>query len=141
MKKKLEIKIVTPEKISFKGEADSVSISTAEGQITILPNHVPIISLVEPGEIIARNEGKEELLAVGEGLVEVQDNIITLLVDVSERALEIDEKRALEAMEKAKKTMREGVKDEERVLAAEALERSLARLRVVRKLAYRKGRR
>ncbi len=132
----LELKIVTPEKVIYDAVCDSVSFPTVEGEITILPHHIPLISAIKPGELKIKRDGKIEYFAVTKGVLEMDGKTITLLTDAAERAEEIDEERAQEAAEKAKKLMTEKRMDEEGYTDAVAqMERALSRLRIAKKRA------
>jgi F-type H+-transporting ATPase subunit epsilon len=134
--KKLELKIVTPEKVIYDAPVDGVSFPTVEGEITILPNHIPLISAIKPGELRIKKDGKVEYFSVTKGVLEMDGNTITLLIDAAERAEEIDEKRAEEAREKARKLMTEQRTNEEGYTDAVAqMERAMARLRSAKKHA------
>ena len=132
--KQIELKIVTPEKVLYKDMIEGVSIPTMEGEITILPDHLPIISAVKPGELKIKKGGKYEYFSIAKGVLECDGKTITLLTDAAERAEEIDEKRAKEAKERAKKIMENVKQGEEAYADAVAqLERALARLRIAKK--------
>src|SRR4030043_2270249 len=107
MKSKIKFKIVTPERTVYEEEIDQVTLPTADGEITVLPNHIPLISILVPGELDVRKEGKEIAMAVSGGMIEVRKNEMTILADTAERAEEIDLQRAEEARKKA-----EQLKDE-----------------------------
>lgn len=132
--KNIELKIVTPEKVIYDSPVESVSFPTMEGEITILPNHVPLISALKPGELKIRRDGKEEFFHVTKGVAEVDGKTITLLTDAAERAEEIDEKRAEEARNKAKELMSQTRTDDEGYAEAVAqMERALSRIRIAKK--------
>lgn len=134
----LTLKITTPEGIVYKKEADSVTIPTQTGEITVLPNHIPLVSVLHPGEIIARKNGKEEYLTVSTGFIEVSNNNITLLADTAENVESLVEEQILKAKERAEKLLTEK-RHESDVAFAEAaaiLEREMTRLKVYRR---RKG--
>lgn len=132
--KTIELKIVTPEKVLFHAQVEAVSIPTIDGEITVLSNHIPIISAVKSGELKIKHGEKEELFAVTRGVAEVDGKTITILTDAAERAEEIDEKRAEEAKNKAKEMMaKERVDAEGYTEAVAQLERALSRLRIVKK--------
>ncbi len=131
MKKKLKFKIVTPERLVYENEIDQVTLPTMEGEITILPDHAPLIAVLKPGSAEVKI-GKEELdLAVSGGLIEVKMNNVTVLADTAERAEEIDIKRAEEAREWAESILKEKVIPDYTTTAL--LERQLARIKVARK--------
>jgi F-type H+-transporting ATPase subunit epsilon len=134
MKKMMGLKIVTPEKIIYDSEVESVSFPTVQGEITVLPNHIPIISAIQPGELKIRKDGNVEYFSVARGVLEVEGKSMMLLTDEAERAEEIDEKRAEEAKEKARKLMSEKRQDAEGYTEAVAyFERALSRLKVAKK--------
>ena len=140
MTTKLKFKIVTPDRVMYDGEVDQVTLPTQMGQVTIMPNHIPLISSLSAGELRIVESGTEKLLAVGGGVLEVRtDNEIVILADVAEHEEEIDLKRAEEARERAQKIMREKVlSDAEYAQTAAALEKSLARIRVGSRRKHRK---
>lgn len=133
--KKFSLKIVTPERVLFEGEVFQVSVSTTMGQITVLPNHIPLVAQLSPGEILVRFNGSDEsLMVVSGGIVEVLPEQVVILADTAERAEEIDEARAEEARQKAEELLKTKVADAEQfALFTAQMEKELARLRVARK--------
>lgn len=132
----IELKIVTPDRMLYNGVVESVSFPTVEGEITVLPNHIPIIAAIKAGELKIKKDGKEEYFSVTRGVVEVDGKSITLLTDAGEKAEEIDEARAEEARNKAKELMSSERKDEEAYSDALAqMERAASRLRIAKKRA------
>lgn len=132
--KDLKLKIVTPERILFESKVSQVSVSTIMGEITILPNHIPLVSQLVPGEIVVRNgKEEEELMAVSGGFVEVLPDQVVILADTAERAEEIDEARAEEARQKAEEVLKTKLDSEGFATFTAQLEKELARLRVARK--------
>lgn len=133
----LNYKIITPERIVLEGEAVSLSVMTENGEITILPGHIPLASLLKAGEMRVKTlGGKEELLAVSTGLIEVQPhNQIVILAQTAERSEELE----LAKIEEAKRQAEEALKnirtreDQTFATAAAALERELARYRIALK--------
>lgn len=131
---KILFKIITPEREVFSEEIDEALIPTKNGQIGILPNHIPIVSLVEPGEIILLNNGKETPLAISGGFVQVGNNTVTILADVAEYVHEIDEEKAEEARRRALERLKEEtLSEEEFAYLSSQIERELARIKVKRK--------
>jgi F-type H+-transporting ATPase subunit epsilon len=104
MSQKLKIKLVTPSKVVLEEEAEEVILQTEEGQIGIMANHEPIISILKPGEMIIVNNGMVFSLATAGGVIEMSENNLTILADTAERAdeieLDIAEARAAELAEK-----------------------------------------
>jgi len=131
----IKFKITTPERILLSEEAESLTLPTEMGEITILPNHIPIVANLVAGEIRYKKNGQENFFAVSGGFIEIkEDGEIVVLADTAEFGEEIDVDRAEQAKEKAQKLMSEAYKDE-KVFAdvAASLEKHLARLRVARK--------
>lgn len=132
--KQIEFKIVTPEKVLYDAMVEGVSFPTVEGEITVLPHHIPIISAIKPGELKIRINGKDEFFHVTSGVLEVDGQSITLLTDAAERASDVNEKRAQEAVERAQAIMSEKRHDEEGYTEAVAeMERALSRIRIAKK--------
>lgn len=140
--KDIKLKIVTPEKIIFEDMVSQVSVSTVLGEITILPNHIPLVSQLAPGEIIVKHgNGKskeEDLMAVSGGFVEVLPDQIVILADTAEKAEDIDEERAEAARQKAAEVLKTKVSDAESfALFTAQMEKEMARLKVARKYKKR----
>ena len=115
-----------------------MSFSTFEGEITVLPHHIPLIAAVKPGELKIKKDGREEFFSVTRGVVEIDGKTITFLTDAAERAEEVDEKRAAEAIERAQSVMSEKRHSEEGYADAVAqLEKALSRVRIAKK--HRRG--
>jgi F-type H+-transporting ATPase subunit epsilon len=128
---KFKLDIVTPERQIWSDDVDFVTIPTIQGEITVLANHVPVVSIIEPGELKIRKENENIFMAVTGGFFQVTGKKVTILADAAERAEEIDIARAERAREHAKQLLEE--KKQEKVPNAEAiaaLQRSLARLKV-----------
>ena len=140
-KNKIKFKIVTPEKTVFEDSIDQVTLPTQEGEITVLPEHIPLIAVLAPGELTIKQDGKEIAMAVSGGMIEVRKNELTILADTAERAEEIDIKRAEEARERAEKLKDEKIRMDETEYAAVAslMERNLARIKVAKKHLTRRG--
>lgn len=141
MDKTIKFKIVTPEKTVYEDEIDQVTLPTKEGEITVLPNHIPLISVLVSGELVAKKGGEEIAMAVSGGMVEVRKNEITILADTAERAEEIDITRAEEARQRAEKLKEERIQTDEAqyATAAAILEKNLARIKVARKHLTRRN--
>ncbi|MDD5109829.1 MAG: ATP synthase F1 subunit epsilon [Patescibacteria group bacterium] len=130
----LKFKLATPERLVLEAEIDSVSIPTQMGQITVLPNHLPLVANLEPGELIIRRNGREEYLAVSGGVAQVNPGSqVMILADSAERAEEIDVARAEAARERAAVLQLEAKDDRKFADTAAQLAKHLARLRVARR--------
>ncbi len=137
----IKFKIVTPEKTVYEAEIDQLTLPTQEGEITVLPDHIPLISVLAPGELVAKKGSEEIAMAVSGGMIEVRKNEITILADTAERAEEIDIKRAEEAKARAERLKEEKIRldETEYATAAAILEKNLARIKVARKHLTKRG--
>ena len=130
----LRLDIVTAERAVYSDEVDMVIASGVLGQLGILPRHAPLMTMLEPGELIAKKGSDEFGLVVSGGFLEVRPDRVIVLADTAERVEEIDIARAEEAMRRAEKHLVEkhapGV---DAARAEAALRRSLIRLKVVRR--------
>ncbi len=129
----LRLKIVTPDATVYSEDVDMVTLPGVEGQLGILPMHIPLMTQMVPGEIIVRQNGKDRFLAVGEGLIEVTGDHVAILTDMAVAAENIDEAKAEEARQRAAARLREKLSSEEVASVNAALARSLAQLRVKRR--------
>ncbi len=137
--KDLKLKIVTQERVVFSNTIKQVSVETTSGQITILANHIPLVSELSTGEIIITNiNNEEEYIAVSGGFIEVLPKQVVILADSAERAEEIDEEKAEKARKKAEELLKTKMEDTEQfTLLKSSLQKELARLKVARKYKKR----
>ena len=133
MAKTLNLQIVTPEGTVYSEEVEMVGLRSAEGQIGILPNHIRLMTQMVPGEVMVRKDGQTKFLAVGEGLVEVTHDRVSILTDMAVAAETIDEAKAEEARRRAEARLHEKISAAELASVNAALARSLAQLRVKRR--------
>ena len=112
MAAKLTLKIMTPLGIVYHQEVDQVTVTTTSGEITILSDHIPIVTTLKTGQVMIRREGEQSYFTVTGGVLEKRhDNHVIILSSRSESAHEIDVKRAQEAYDRATKMMEESVDD------------------------------
>jgi F-type H+-transporting ATPase subunit epsilon len=138
MTNELQLIITTPERVVYQDIVESVTLPTLDGEITILPNHVPLVSVLKAGELLIRKGGDAQPYAIGGGFIEVDGKKLTILADTAEHVAEIDEQKAEEARHRAEKLKAEKrVDTEEYASLAAKLDRDLARLKVVRKYKHR----
>jgi len=128
----LKLEIVTPDGIVVSVDAEMVTLPGAEGQIGILPQHIPLMSQVVPGEIIVRTGETNRYLAVGEGLVEITGNAVSILTDMAVAVENIDEAKAEEERQRAEYRLKEKLSAEEVASVQAALARSMAEVNVKR---------
>ncbi len=131
----MKLEIVTPEKILYSEEADQVTLPTAEGEITILPGHVPLVTQLLPGELTLKKGSQYIVMASGGGFAEINSQMVSIATDLAQRPEEIDERIAEEARKRAEETLknRERLSEEEFALTAANLQKALAQLRVKRR--------
>lgn len=106
----LQLDIVTPERRVFSEEVDHVVLPTEPGgEIDILPGHLPLMAMIEPGELRYGQKGKTESLAVDRGFIEVLGDTVSVLTeaaieveDINPSALEDARQRAADALEEAR---------------------------------------
>ena len=140
--KLLKLKIVTPERIVLEEEVDQVSIPTMEGEITVLPGHLPLISSLRSGDIVAKKHGEDIPMAVSGGFIEVHPDEVVVLADFAEHVAEI----SLDVIEKAKARAEElqRMKNNSEIVDFEHFEselaRSLTRMKVADKWKNKKYR-
>lgn len=127
------LEIITPEKIVLNEEIDEVLVPTENGQIGILPHHINLITKLIHGEMIIRANGKERLLAIAGGFLEVKDQKATILADYAEHADKIDIEQALAAKKRAEEALRnkdKGINEQDLRAAQSELRRALLQLHI-----------
>lgn len=129
----LKLEIVTPDAKVFSDDVEMVTLPGVEGEMGIYPNHVPLMTQISAGEIVARKGGQDFFLAIGEGFAEITGERVAILADMAIRAENIDESKAEEARKRAEARLSEKIDDEESALVQAALAQSLAQLKVKRR--------
>ena len=129
----IKLEIATPDAVVYSNDVDMVTLPGAEGQMGILPHHIRLMTQLVPGEMIVRKDGRENLLAVGEGLVEITGNSVNIVTDMAVPADRIDDAKAEQARQHAEARLREKISTEEVASVHAALARSLAQLLVRRR--------
>lgn len=135
MSLRIKFKVVTPERTVFHDEIDQVTLPTTDGEVTVLPNHMPYITILGFGEIVLKKDGQESSLAVSGGFVEFNKNKMVVLADMAERAEEIDLQMAEEAKKRAEEAMKQKITmdESEYALVVAAIEKESARIKVAKK--------
>ncbi len=134
--KTIKFEIVTPERTVFREEILQVTIPTKAGEITVLPDHIPLISILSPGVIEIKDyEKNKEIVAISGGFVEILKGKIVILADTAERAEEINLEKAEEAKRRAEKIKSEGIHKDDVIFAdlTSQIEKELARSRAVKR--------
>ncbi len=137
----LSVHVVTAEREVYAEDGvDEVVAPGIQGELTVLPSHAPLLTMIKPG-ILRLVKGSDETdVAITGGFLEVKDDRVTILADAAERAEEIDTVRAEEARRRAERTLEEREDTEDLVAAAASLQRSLLRLRAVERRRRRSTR-
>jgi F-type H+-transporting ATPase subunit epsilon len=131
---KLKLEIVTPESKVFSDDVDMVVVPGVEGQLGILPMHVPLMTQLLPGELQIVQGGKHTELVVGTGFVEVSQTQVSILTDMAVGEPEIDERATEEAVKRAEADLaNKDLSSEDLAETEAALARSLAALRFKRR--------
>ena len=133
MAETLKLEIVTPDGKAYSEDVEMVTLTGVRGEMGILPQHIPLMTKMVPGELVVRKGGRDLFVAVGGGLVQVTGTRVNILTDMAVAADKIDEARAEEARRRAEARLREKLSDEEVATINAALARSLAQLRVKRR--------
>ena len=129
----LKLEIVTQEAKIYYDDVDMVTLTGAEGEMGILPNHVPLMTQLYAGEIVAQKGQDTIFLAVGDGFVQVTADRVAILTDMAIRAENIDEARAEEARQRAEARLAEKITDVEAAHIQAALVHAAVQLKVKRR--------
>jgi F-type H+-transporting ATPase subunit epsilon len=136
----LTLQIITPERVVFQEEGvESVTLPGREGELTVLPQHAPLMTELRPGALTFRRGGDEIDVALSGGFLEVVNDKVTVLADTAERSEEIDLARAQAARERAAAQLAERQEQMDIAAVMAAMERARARLRVVERVRRRRG--
>ena len=137
---KLQFEIVTAERIVHSDEVDLIVVPGVEGEMAILPSHAPLMTMLQPGELVVRKGGVDSSIFVSGGFFELMNDKVTILADSAERAEEIDLARAEEAKKRAEERYElRAQADVDAARAEAALRRSLMRLKVLERSRARRG--
>jgi len=136
----LTVDIVTAERLVLSEEGvDEVVAPGIEGELTVLPMHAPLLTMIKPG-VMRIVKGSDDIdMAITGGFLEVRDDRVTILADAAERAEDIDTVRAEEARRRAERRLEEREAKVELVEAAAELQRALIRLKAVERRRRKSG--
>ncbi len=125
----LKLEIVTPEAVAFSDDVDMVTLPGTEGEIGVYPQHVPLMTMVAPGLVVAKKGTQEIVLAVGEGFVEIVGDRVSLLTALAVSS-DADEAESDAARKRAEARRNERMGAEESAMVEAAVTHSLARLKI-----------
>jgi len=134
----LKLEIVTAEGTVFADDVNEVVAWGIEGQLGILPHHAPLMTMLQPGDLLIRKDNEEHYLAISGGFLEVRPDKVIILADACERAEEIDIERAEAARRRADEILKTRPPDVDTAAAEAALRRSLARIKAAEKRRRKK---
>ena len=130
---KLTLEIITPTKVVLSEEVDEITIPTVSGEITVLPNHIDLLTKIKAGEMVIHNDGKIHLFAITGGFLEITNNRVNILADHAIRADDIEVAEVEKAKERAEKAMKEKTTEEDFRVADAELKKAILELKVARK--------
>ncbi|MDH7476599.1 MAG: ATP synthase F1 subunit epsilon [Microgenomates group bacterium] len=130
---KLKLKIITPRKIIKEEEVDSISVPTSDGEITILPKHINLFTLLKEGIVKIKTGDKEDYLAIGGGYLQTDGYLVNLLVSRAYGQSEIDEKLTQKAIEEAKTLIKQSKDEKEKAEAISLLRRSMIDFKLLKR--------
>lgn len=125
----IKLDIVSAERLVYSDEVDMVLAPGTQGQLGILPHHAPLMTMLEPGELLIRKGNTETCLVVAGGFMEVRPDHITVLAEAAERVEEIDIARAEEARRRAIARLEKRTPDIDVETVEAALRRSMVRIK------------
>lgn len=136
-KEKLEIRIITPERIVYHDFADYISVPGSEGVLGVFPRHTPLFTRIVQGEVSIKNDREYRHLSVAGGFVEVGKSQVTILADSALRSEDLEEEKIIEAKKKAEEKLQQKLSRHEYLAAEAQLRRVLLDLRVAGRKKHR----
>lgn len=134
----LQCNVVSAKGSIYSGEINMLVAAGVEGEVGIMPGHVPFITLLKPGALhIKLKDNVEELVYISGGVLEVQPNIITVLADSAVRAADLDEAKILQARKDAEQLLANQKADMDTTAAIAALAESIAQIQTLQKFRNR----
>ena len=135
----LQLEIVTPERLAYSDQVDSVNVPGIEGELGILPHHAPLLTTLGVGELRIRRGGVEESFAIVGGFLQVRPDKVVVIAETADPASEIDLEKAHEARREAERALETGYHEGADLAAARAqLQQALLRIRVAER-RHREG--
>lgn len=129
----LRLEIVTPERTAYSEDVEMVTLPGSEGELGVFPRHVPVLTILKPGELRVVKDGRTSSLAVGEGFIEITPERVSVLTDMALEAEKIDLSAAEQAVARAQAAMKEDHSAEDVASIQASLQKALAQLHVKRR--------
>lgn len=126
------LRVITPDRVFYENQVQMVEFDTTEGEIGVLPGHIPMTVVIRPGILTITEAGGDKEAALHAGFAEILPDRVTILAEIIEWPDEIDEERATAALERAKARLREKASTTDLARAELALQRAVARIEVIR---------
>jgi F-type H+-transporting ATPase subunit epsilon len=140
MSTNFHVDIVSAEREIFSGEAELVFAPAEMGELGITPRHAPLLTRLKPGTVRVQAGGEESVFYVSGGILEIQPHMVTVLSDTAERAKDIDEAAAQEAVRKAQEALANRTADLDVARVESEMLENLARLKTLQQLRKKPGR-
>lgn len=136
----IRVDVVNAEKEVFSGDAKFVALPGVEGELGVLPGHVPFITRIKPGFVRVTLPDSEEVqrIFVAGGILEVRPNVVTVLADTAVRSEDLDEAKAQKALEEAKKLRQNAKGDLEIAKLEQEMLALAAELKAIQKLSAKR---
>ena len=126
----MKVKVITPMGLYGQFEVSKIHTTTALGECAILPNHMPVVATIRTSRLLMTIDGKEEVFAISNGLLQMRNNEVRILADAFEGKAEIDLQRAIRAKERAERRLAKKDANTSIRRAEVALERALNRISI-----------
>ena len=126
----LKLEIVTPTATIFSDDVEMVTLTGIDGEMGIYPQHMPIMTQLAAGEVIAKKGAENIFLAVGDGFVQITGSAVSVLTDMAVKSDDIDEAKAEEARLKAEQRLAEKLTEEESAVVQASLMHAMTQLKV-----------
>ncbi len=127
-----ELKIITPDRVFYEGNADMVEFNTTEGEIGVYKNHIPMTVIISPGILTITEAEQTKEAALHAGFAEILPHKVTIMAEIIEWPDEIDEERAEQAKERAMDRLSHKTSETDVARAETALQRAIARIEVLK---------
>lgn len=137
--KKFNLQLISPEGSKFDREIEEAILPTPDGQVAVLADHMPLISLLSAGEIIIKENGKEDILVTEGGVVEVNNNKVRIIADSAEDLDSLDQLKIEQAKEHAEEILSNAADEIDYVEALALLEKQITKINILKRRKKYKG--
>ena len=127
-----KLRIITPDRVFYEGEAEMVEFNTTEGEIGIYKKHIPMTVIIKPGILTITEESETKTAALHAGFAEILPDQVTIMAEIIEWPVEIDQDRAEQAKERAEERLQNKTPETDIARAETAILRAMARIEVLK---------